>query len=346
MKILVTGHKGYIGSVMVTELIGANHEVVGLDTCLYEACTFGDDSPEIPEMRMDVRDVGTRELVGYDAIIHLAALSNDPLGDISPECTHDINYLASVRLAKLAREAGVPRFLFASSCSLYGVAGGGLLREDAPFRPITAYGRSKVQVEQEVSKLANNNFSPTFLRNATVYGVSPRLRADLVVNNLVGYAFTTGKVLILSDGTPWRPVIHVQDVCKAFLAVLHAPRELVHNHAFNVGQTQENYRVNEIADIVREIVPGSAVQYASGGGPDLRCYRVDCSKLASALPEFRPQWTVRRGIEQLYAAYKRNGLTLEEFEGTHYLRIKRVLELQRRGLLDSGLRWQVKMAAR
>lgn len=321
-------------------LQSVGHHVIGLDNYLFEDCTFGDETPDIPALRRDVRDVQVQDLEGFDAIIHLAALSNDPLGDLNPECTYDINHVASVRLATLAKEVGVPRFLFSSSCSLYGVAGEDLLREDAAFNPVTPYGASKVRVEEDVCKLADEHFSPTFLRNATAYGVSPRLRADLVVNNLVGFAYTTGEILVKSDGTPWRPLVHVEDICRAFLAVLHAPRELVHNQAFNVGRTEENYQIRDVAEMVREIVPGCRVKYAAGGGPDPRCYRVDCSKLARTLPEFKPQWTVRRGIEELYAAYKKYNLTLDEFLGTKYLRIQQIRKLQRERRLDATLRWQ------
>jgi nucleoside-diphosphate-sugar epimerase len=345
LRVLVTGHNGYIGSVLVPILEGAGHDVAGLDSDLFESCTFGPNGHHIESLKADVRDVEADDFAGFDAVIHLAAVCNDPVGNLNPQATYDINHLASVRVAEKAKEAGITRFLFASSCSLYGKAGEAMLTENAGFAPVTAYGRSKVLAEQDISDLADDSFSPTYLRNATAFGASPRLRADVVVNNLVGYAHTTGEILIQSDGTPWRPLVHVEDISNAFLAVLHAPRELVHNEAFNVGASSENYRIRELAEMVAEVVPGARAAFAEGGGPDKRSYRVDCSKIARVLPDFQPQWTVRRGIEQLHEAYSRNDLTFDEFVGTRYLRINRVRELQEAGRLDDELRWRVPVAA-
>ena len=281
------------------------------------------------------------DLDGFEALIHLAALSNDPLGDLNPGITYDINHVASVRLARLAKSARVARFLYSSSCSSYGKAGDDLVDETAELHPITAYAVSKVRVERDVAALANDHFSPTFLRNATAYGVSPRLRFDLVLNNLVAWAYTKGRVHIKSDGSPWRPIVHIEDISRAFLAALAAPREVVHNQALNVGQTEENYRIRELAAIVQEVVPGSHIEYAKDGGPDPRCYQVDFGKIQRVLPEFKPQWNARRGAEELYAAYRGVGLVLEDCEGPRFKRIDHLKHLMATGRVDATLRWRV-----
>lgn len=340
MKILVTGHKGYIGTVMVPMLLEEGHDVVGLDSELFGTdCLLGDTEPQIPEFIMDVREVDSRDLEGFDAIIHLANLSNDPLGSLNPSLTYEINYHASVKLAAQAKRAGVGLFIHSSSCSMYGAAGDEILDENSEFKPVTPYAKSKVLTEKAISKMAGDGFSPVFLRNATAYGVSPKLRGDLVLNNLTGWAFTTGKVMILSDGTPWRPIIHIADISRAFIAVLNAPREVVHNEAFNVAVPGENYQVRELAAMVEEVVPGSKVEYAADGGPDPRCYRVDTTKIETLLPDFKPQWTARKGVEELYQAYKDNNLTEADLNGTRFQRIRHIERKQSTGEVDSTLRW-------
>ena len=339
MRILVTGHNGYIGAVLVPMLQAEGHEVVGMDSNLFSRCQFSGSVADVPNIRGDIRDAEQSDFAGLDAVIHLAALSNDPLGDYRPSLTEDINEKASISLARLAKAAGVQRFLFASSCSNYGASGDKFLAETAPVNPVTPYAVSKVKVEAALTKLADNSFSPTYIRASTAYGASPYLRFDIVVNNLTAWAFTKGLVYMKSDGTPWRPQVHVEDICRAYIAALHAPRELIHDQGFNVGITTENYQVRDIANIVKDIVPNCEIDFAPEAGPDPRCYRVDCNKIATTLHGFKPQWTVRRGVEQLYEAYRGVGLTLEEFEGPKYKRIAHVKQLIQDGLLDEDLRW-------
>ncbi len=336
MKVLLTGHKGYIGSVGSTMLREAGHEAVGLDTDLFDGCDFGDGVPSIPEVRKDIRDLTKADLIGFDGVIHLAALSNDPLGNLNGNLTYDINHHASVKIAKLAKEAGVKRYIFASSCSTYGAAGDDFLDETASLNPVTAYGESKVLVERDVKKLADDSFTPTFMRNATAYGASPRLRLDIVLNDFVAAAMTTGKIFIKSDGTPWRPIVHIRDIMGAAITVLTTAKDKVHNEVFNVGSKNENYRISELADIVKDTVPGSKIEYDPSGGPDKRCYRVSCDKIERVLG-WKTKWTARKGAQELYEAYKKNGLTDEQ--RSRYLRIATITRLLKDGKLDSSLHW-------
>ena len=340
-KVLLTGHRGYIGSVMGPWLAARGYQVAGLDTVYYgDECAFAADDTPVSELKKDIRDLEPADLEGFNTVIHLAALSNDPLGNLKQELTYDINYHASVQLARLAKSAGVSRFLFSSSCSMHGASTGAKVDETTPVNPLTPYGASKIRSEQEISTLAAGGFSPIYLRNGTVYGVSPRLRVDIVLNNLVGWAVTTGKILLYTDGTPWRPLIHVEDVCAAFTAAMEAPVEAIHNQIFHVGSNKENYQIKDLAAIVQSVVPGSEIEYVTTHEGDQRTYVADFSKIEATLREFRPRWTAEMGARQLYDAYRAAGLTSEQFTGSRYIRLKRIDELLQRGELDASLRWQ------
>jgi nucleoside-diphosphate-sugar epimerase len=340
MRVLITGSDGYIGSLLAPMVRDAGHEVRGIDTCLFEGCSLGPEPNAVPTRRLDVRDVDVTDLNGFDVLIHLAAISNDPLGHLDPARTYEINHHASVRLGRLAKRAGIERFVFASSCSLYGASSpDALLAESAPFNPITPYGESKVLAERDLASLADDDFSPVFLRNATVYGHSPRLRLDLVVNDLVANAVAMRKIVIKSDGTPWRPLVHIEDVAGAALAAIESSREAIHNEAFNVGRTQENYQVRDIAAIVSQAVPDCDIVYADGGGPDTRCYRVDFSKAEKRLPGFHPRWRLIEGVRELAGSYRDDGLVPGDLASDRFIRLSRIQALLRKGRLGPDLRW-------
>jgi nucleoside-diphosphate-sugar epimerase len=345
MRILVTGHQGYIGSVMTRYLAAEGHEVVGLDTAFFGDCVFGVNDDSTPSIYKDVRDVTVADLQGFDAVVHLAALANDPLGDLNPDWTYDINHRATVHLAQAAKAAGIERFVFSSSCSMYGDGWKDeLLSEDAPMRPLTPYAVSKARSEEDIAKLADRHFTPVYMRNGSAYGISSHLRADLVLNNLMGWAFTTGNIKILSDGSPWRPIVHVEDISMAFAQALVAPRAAVHNQAFNVGPDGENYQVRDLAGIVNELLPQASVEYV-GKNPDPRNYRVSFTKIHAALPGFQPKWTARLGARQLLDGYRAAGLTAETFQGPSYTRLLQLKALLAAGRLDGSLRWKALVAA-
>jgi nucleoside-diphosphate-sugar epimerase len=340
MLLLLTGCNGYVGPVMMQTLRAAGHEVVGVDTDFFSGCDFGGAATLDAAVRKDVRDLAVGDLSGVEAVVHLAALSNDPIGELDPRLTDEINFRASVRLAELAKAAGVRRFVFASSCSMYGATGQELVDEQDPLQPLSAYAVSKVRTEERLRELADGTFSPVLMRNATLYGVSPRHRLDLVLNNLVAWACLTGTVRVLSDGTPWRPIVHVEDMCAAFAAVLAAPVGAVHNQAFNVGSNAQNYRVIDLARIVADVVPGSRVEVAAEAGPDARSYRVDFSKLRTAVADFQPRWDARSGADQLYRAYRDNGLREEDLHGRRYVRLRQIQHLLATQQVDGSLRWK------
>ena len=338
MRVLVTGHEGYLGAVMVPVLLARGHEVVGFDAGYFAACTIG-PAPLAPTrvVHADLRDPPEDLCAGIDAVVHLAALSNDPLGNLDPALTSAINVEATLQLARRARDAGVERFVFSSSCSLYGAGGDELVDERAPLRPVTPYAESKVRVEEGLHALADDDFSPVSLRNATAYGWSPRLRLDIVLNDLVAHALVSGEVRVLSDGTPWRPLVHAQDIATVFAEVLDAPRASVHDAVFNVGFPDQNYQVREIAETVASVVEGSRVVITGETGPDPRSYRVDFSRLANTFPSLTPAWDARRGAEDLVGQLRAYGFS--EADRVRLTRLPWIAALQQAGRLTESLRW-------
>ncbi len=344
-RILLTGHEGYIGSVMAPMLVQAGHEVVGLDTGYFRDCTLVEPDGSIPTIRKDIRDLEAADVTGFDAVIHLAALSNDPIGNLDTGWTASINDRASVRLAELARAAGVRRFLFSSSCIMYGMSVAGVATEASPLDPQTEYARSKVRSERGISALASDDFSPTFLRNGTVYGLSPRMRFDTVFNSLIGAAATSGKVTVFSDGTPWRPVVHVQDVSRAFQAVLEAPLQDVHDQAFNTGSEELNHRVIDLAEIAVRTVPRATLEVLAQPDADQRTYRTDFGKFARTFPTFSFRWNPTSGAVELFEAFRAVGLTAEDFVSPRFTRLKWLRQLLDGNRLDGDLRWSERAEA-
>ncbi len=338
-RVLVTGHKGYIGSVMAPMLAQAGYEVCGLDTGFFSQCTLVPDGVSIPSVWKDVRDITRDDLRGFDAVIHLAALSNDPIGNLDRDWTRQINYEGSVRLAECAKAAGVKRFLFSSSCIMYGMAKANVATEESPLDPRTEYARSKVQAERAISALADDHFSPTFLRNGTIYGLSPRMRFDTVLNDLVATAVTTGKVVIHSDGKPWRPVVHIQDVARAFMTVLQAPIAKVHNQAFNTGAANLNYQVLTLAEITARAVPGCTVELEARSGADQRTYKADFSKFARTFPDFKFHWNAEKGAVELRQALQSISFTFADLTGDRFIRLKWLRHLLNTGELQRNLHW-------